>query len=197
MKSYLELNNEEKMKLEELINEVRLLLPDYYELFSSEKLDLSNNIVLKTKQDYDNDKNTLLRLIEDKRKDGFINKEKSKELRKAVIVLFTEFVRISPKRPIKLGEDSRVDFIKDDSHNIKMENAELYALIHGTYVKIPEKILFRLVDIPGEDDMQRLQYYVVNDNNVNFLNNGNMEKKVVINTTFFFGIKNDTRNLLI
>ena len=42
---------------------------------------------------------------------------------------------------------------------------------------IPEKILFRLVDIPGEDDMQRLQYYVINDNNVNFLNNGNMEKK--------------------
>ena len=48
MKSYLELNNEEKNKLEELINEVRLLLPDYYELFSSEKLDLSNNIVLYT-----------------------------------------------------------------------------------------------------------------------------------------------------
>ena len=60
MKSYLELNNEEKKKLEELINEVRLLLPDYYELFSSEKLDLSNNIVLKTKQDYDNDKNTFV-----------------------------------------------------------------------------------------------------------------------------------------
>ena len=79
MKSYIELNDEEKKRLEELINEVRLLLPDYLELFSSEKLDSSNNMVLKTKQDYDNDKNLLLRLIEDKRKDGFINKEKSKD----------------------------------------------------------------------------------------------------------------------
>lgn len=176
MKSYLELNGEEKKNLEELINEVRLLLPEYYELFSSEKLDSSNNIVLKTKQDYDNDKNKLLRLIENKRKDGFINKEKSKELKKAIIVLFTEFIRISPKKSIKLGEDSRVNLIKEDSHDIKMESAELYALIHGTYVKIPEKILFRLSDIPGEDDMQRLQYYIVNDDNVNFLSNDTVKK---------------------
>ena len=104
MKSYIELNDEEKKQLEELIKEVRLLLPDYLELFSSEKLDSSNNIVLKTKQDYDNDKNLLLRLIEDKRKDGFINKEKSKELKKAVIVLFTEFIRISPKKSIEIKE---------------------------------------------------------------------------------------------
>ena len=46
MKSYIELNDEEKKQLEELINEVRLLLPDYLELFSSEKLDSSNNIIL-------------------------------------------------------------------------------------------------------------------------------------------------------
>lgn len=182
MKSYIELNDEEKKRLEELINEVRLLLPDYLELFSSEKLDSSNNIVLKTKQDYDNDKNLLLRLIEDKRKDGFINKEKSKELKKAVIVLFTEFIRISPKKSIEIKEEEPLkDVIEEvsvsgkDEHEyrsvngLKMNVGELYALVHGTYIKIPEKILYRLVDIPGDEEKQRLQYFITNDDEIDFI----------------------------
>lgn len=182
MKSYIELNDEEKKQLEELINEVRLLLPDYLELFSSEKLDSSNNIVLKTKQDYDNDKNLLLRLIEDKRKDGFINKEKSKELKKAVIVLFTEFIRISPKKSIEIKEEEPLkDVIEEvsvsgkDEHEyrsvngLKMNVGELYALVHGTYIKIPEKILYRLVDIPGDEEKQRLQYFITNDDEIDFI----------------------------
>lgn len=182
MKSYIELNDEEKKQLEELINEVRLLLPDYLELFSSEKLDSSNNIVLKTKQDYDNDKNLLLRLIEDKRKDGFINKEKSKELKKAVIVLFTEFIRISPKKSIEIKEEEPLkDVIEEvsdsgkDEHEyrsvngLKMNVGELYALVHGTYIKIPEKILYRLVDIPGDEERQRLQYFITNDDEIDFI----------------------------
>ena len=182
MKSYIELNDEEKKQLEELINEVRLLLPDYLELFSSEKLDSSNNIVLKTKQDYDNDKNLLLRLIEDKRKDGFINKEKSKELKKTVIVLFTEFIRISPKKSIEIKEEEPLkDVIEEvsvsgkDEHEyrsvngLKMNVGELYALVHGTYIKIPEKILYRLVDIPGDEEKQRLQYFITNDDEIDFI----------------------------
>lgn len=182
MKSYIELNDEEKKRLEELINEVRLLLPDYLELFSSEKLDSSNNMVLKTKQDYDNDKNLLLRLIEDKRKDGFINKEKSKELKKAVIVLFTEFIRISPKKSIEIKEEEPLkDVIEEvsdsgkDEHEyrsvngLKMNVGELYALVHGTYIKIPEKILYRLVDIPGDEEKQRLQYFITNDDEIDFI----------------------------
>lgn len=182
MKSYIELNDEEKKQLEELINEVRLLLPDYLELFSSEKLDSSNNIVLKTKQDYDNDKNLLLRLIEDKRKDGFINKEKSKELKKAVIVLFTEFIRISPKKSIEIKEEEPLkDVIEEvsvsgkDEHEyrsvngLKMNVGELYALVHGTYIKIPEKILYRLVDIPDDEEKQRLQYFITNDDEIDFI----------------------------
>ena len=85
-------------------------------------LDVLFIILCKIGRPFVNKRLLLLRLIEDKRKDGFINKEKSKELRKAVIVLFTEFVRISPKRPIKLGEDSRVDFIKDEILNSKFES---------------------------------------------------------------------------
>ena len=179
MKSYIELNDEEKKQLEELINEVRLLLPDYLELFSSEKLDSSNNIILKAKQDYDNDKNLLLRLIEDKRREGFINKEKSKELKKAVIVLFTEFIRISPKKSIEIKEEEKlkevievIDKEEYDYRNInglKMNVGELYALVHGTYIKIPEKILYRLVDIPGDDEKQRLQYFITNDDEIDFI----------------------------
>lgn len=178
MKTYLELNDEEKKQLEESINEVRLLLPDYVELFSSEKLDSSNNIVLKTKQDYDNDKNLLLRLIEDKRKEGFINKDKSKELRKAVIVLFTEFIRISPKKTIEIKDEKDVfDKIENtinkqvtkNINGLKMNVGELYALVHGTYVKLPEKVLYRLVDIQGDENKQRLQYFITNDKEIDYI----------------------------
>ena len=86
MKTYRELNLEEKQRLEELINEVVRLLPQGNTFFASEK-----NSSLKTKQDYDTDKNDILRIIEEKRKEGLIDKEKAKELKLAVITLFNEF----------------------------------------------------------------------------------------------------------
>ena len=50
-----------------------------------------------------------------------------------------------------------------------MNVGELYALVHGTYIKIPEKILYRLVDIPGDEEKQRLQYFITNDDEIDFI----------------------------
>ena len=101
MKTYNELNLEEKQELEKQINEVISLLPEGNTFFASEK-----NSSLKTKQDYDTDKNDILKIIEEKRKEGLISKEKSKELKIAIMILFNEFIRISPKKTIDIQKAS-------------------------------------------------------------------------------------------
>ena len=155
MKTYRELNLEEKQRLEELINEVVRLLPQGNTFFASEK-----NSSLKTKQDYDTDKNDILRIIEEKRKEGLINKEKAKELKLAVITLFNEFIRISPKKTIDIQVQQEQPKPREES---KMIGGELYIKIQDTYVKIPEKIMYRIIDIPGNEEKQTMQYYIVEE----------------------------------
>lgn len=155
MKTYRELNLEEKQRLEELINEVVRLLPQGNTFFASEK-----NSSLKTKQDYDTDKNDILRIIEEKRKEGLIDKEKAKELKLAVITLFNEFIRISPKKTIDISIQQEQPKPREES---KMIGGELYIKIQDTYVKIPEKIMYRIIDIPGNEEKQTMQYYIVEE----------------------------------
>lgn len=155
MKTYRELNLEEKQRLEELINEVVRLLPQGNTFFASEK-----NSSLKTKQDYDTDKNDILRIIEGKRKEGLIDKEKAKELKLAVITLFNEFIRISPKKTIDIPIQQEQPKPREES---KMIEGELYIKIQDTYVKIPEKIMYRIIDIPGNEEKQTMQYYIVDE----------------------------------
>ena len=155
MKTYRELNLEEKQRLEELINEVVRLLPQGNTFFASEK-----NSSLKTKQDYDTDKNDILRIIEEKRKEGLIDKEKAKELKLAVITLFNEFIRISPKKTIDISIQQEQPKPREES---KMIGGELYIKIQDTYVKIPDKIMYRIIDIPGNEEKQTMQYYIVDE----------------------------------
>ena len=155
MKTYRELNLDEKQRLEELINEVVRLLPEGNTFFASEK-----NSSLKTKQDYDTDKNDILRIIEEKRKEGLIDKDKSKELKLAVITLFNEFIRISPKKTIDIQVQQEQPKPREES---KMIEGELYIKIQDTYVKIPEKIMYRIIDIPGNEEKQTMQYYIVDE----------------------------------
>ena len=155
MKTYRELNLEEKQRLEELINEVVRLLPQGNTFFASEK-----NSSLKTKQDYDTDKNDILRIIEEKRKEGLIDKEKAKELKLAVITLFNEFIRISPKKTIDIPVQQEQPKQKEKTEMIE---GELYIKIQDTYVKIPEKIMYRIIDIPGNEEKQTMQYYIVDE----------------------------------
>ena len=155
MKTYRELNLEEKQRLEELINEVVRLLPQGNTFFASEK-----NSSLKTKHDYDTDKNDILRIIEEKRKEGLIDKEKAKELKLAVITLFNEFIRISPKKTIDISIQQEQPKPREES---KMIEGELYIKIQDTYVKIPEKIMYRIIDIPGNEEKQTMQYYIVEE----------------------------------
>ena len=155
MKTYRELNLEEKQRLEELINEVVRLLPQGNTFFASEK-----NSSLKTKQDYDTDKNDILRIIEEKRKEGLIDKEKAKELKLAIITLFNEFIRISPKKTIDIPVQQEQQKTREES---KMIEGELYIKIQDTYVKIPEKIMYRIIDIPGNEEKQTMQYYIVDE----------------------------------
>ena len=155
MKTYRELNLDEKQRLEELINEVVRLLPQGNTFFASEK-----NSSLKTKQDYDTDKNDILRIIEAKRKEGLIDKEKAKELKLAVITLFNEFIRISPKKTIDIPIQQEQPKPREES---KMIEGELYIKIQDTYVKIPEKVMYRIIDIPGNEEKQTMQYYIVDE----------------------------------
>lgn len=155
MKTYRELNLDEKQRLEELINEVVRLLPEGNTFFASEK-----NSSLKTKQDYDTDKNDILRIIEEKRKEGLIDKEKAKELKLAVITLFNEFIRISPKKTIDIPSQQEQPKQKEKTEMIE---GELYIKIQDTYVKIPEKIMYRIIDIPGNEEKQTMQYYIVDE----------------------------------
>ena len=159
MKTYRELNVDEKHKLEELINEVVSLLPEGNTFFASEK-----NSFLKTKQDYDTDKNDILRIIEEKRKEGLIDKEKAKELRLAVTTLFNEFIRISPKKTIDIPKQEEKPPVEEkDRQESQMTEGELYIKIQDTYVKIPEKVMYRIIDIPGNADKQTMQYYIVDE----------------------------------
>ncbi len=155
MKTYRELNLDEKQRLEELINEVVRLLPEGNTFFASEK-----NSSLKTKQDYDTDKNDILRIIEEKRKEGLIDKEEAKELKLAVITLFNEFIRISPKKTIDIPVQQEQPKQKEKTEMIE---GELYIKIQDTYVKIPEKIMYRIIDIPGNEEKQTMQYYIVDE----------------------------------
>ena len=155
MKTYRELNLEEKQRLEELINEVVRLLPQGNTFFASEK-----NSSLKTKQDYDTDKNDILRIIEEKRKEGLIDKEKAKELKIAVITLYNEFIRFSPMKTIDIPIQQEQPKPREES---KMIEGELYIKIQDTYVKIPEKIMYRIIDIPGNEEKQTMQYYIVEE----------------------------------
>lgn len=157
MKTYRELNIDEKHRLEELISEVITLLPEGNTFFDSEK-----NSSLKTKQDYDTDKNDILRIIEEKRKEGLIDKEKAKELKLAITTLFNEFIRISPKRTIDIPkqEEHQQPEEKTTSES-QMTEGELYIKIQDTYVKIPEKVMYKIMDIPGNEDKQTMQYYIV------------------------------------
>lgn len=155
MKTYRELNIDEKHKLESLINEVVALLPEGNTFFASEK-----NSSLKTKQDYDTDKNDILRIIEDKRKEGLIDKEKAKELKLAVITLFNEFIRISPKKTIEIPFQQEQPKPKEEP---QMTEGELYIKIQDTYVKIPEKVMYRIIDIPGNEEKQTMQYYIIEE----------------------------------
>ena len=159
MKTYRELNVDEKHKLEELINEVVSLLPEGNTFFASEK-----NSFLKTKQDYDTDKNDILRIIEEKRKEGLIDKEKANELKLAVTTLFNEFIRISPKKTIDIPKQEEKPPVEEkDRQESQMTEGELYIKIQDTYVKIPEKVMYRIIDIPGNADKQTMQYYIVDE----------------------------------
>ena len=44
-----------------------------------------------------------------------------------------------------------------------MIEGELYIKIQDTYVKIPEKIMYRIIDIPGNEEKQTMQYYIVDE----------------------------------
>lgn len=160
MKTYRELNSEEKIQLEKIIEEVVQLLPKGNTFFAAEI-----NSKLKTKHDYDKDKNDILRIIEDKRKEGIINKEKSKELKLAVTTLFNEFIRISPKKTIEvsISEQPEETLKKQDNNDTKMQIGELYIKIQDTYVKIPEKVMYRIIDIPGNEEKQTMQYYIIDN----------------------------------
>ena len=44
-----------------------------------------------------------------------------------------------------------------------MIEGELYIKIQETYVKIPEKVMYRIIDKPGNEDTQTMQYYIVEE----------------------------------
>ena len=44
-----------------------------------------------------------------------------------------------------------------------MIEGELYLKIQDTYVRIPEKIMYRIIDIPGNEEIQTMQYYIVEE----------------------------------
>ena len=179
MKTYKELDMDGKSKLTSLIDEVLKLLPCDNTFFSSGKMDSQGNIYLKTKQDYDKDKNEILRIIEEKRREGLIDREKSKHMKYAVTTLFNEFIRISPRKILKVDKDE--DESKSDNrprafyNGVVMNVGELYIKIGESYVKIPEKALYKVMDIPGNDEMQSMQYFITEEKNIKYLNREDVE----------------------
>ena len=170
MKTYRELNLQEKSELEEVISEVVQILPKDNSFFESEKKNDDGITVLKTKQDYNEDKNAIIQLIEEKRKYGTITKDKSKQMKIAISILFNEFIRISPRKIYQTDsgtkkEEKDIKIGEEVASNMKVAN--LYTKIHGTYIKLPEKILYKISDKPENDEMQTLQYVIVNDEKLN------------------------------
>ena len=177
MKTYRELNLEEKTDLEKIISEVIELLPKNNDFFSSEKTDDNGNKILKTKQDYNEDKNSILQIIEKNRLDGIISNQKSKEMKISITILFNEFIRISPRKiyqiknendeQAKISEDEQIrEKEKRKAHidNIsQMKTGELYIKIQGTYIKLPEKVIYKIIDNPANDEIQTLQYIIISD----------------------------------
>ena len=82
----------------------------------------------------------------------------------AVTTLFNEFIRISPRKIIKFDKDE--EKLKSDNrlrafyNGVVMNVGELYIKIGESYVKIPEKALYKVMDIPGNDEMQSMQYFI-------------------------------------
>lgn len=175
MKTYRELDIDGKTKLTALVQEVIQFLPLDNTFFSPEKMDSQGISVLKTKQDYDKDKNEILRIIEEKRKEGLIDKEKSKQMKYAITTLFNEFIRISPRREYEINKKevsaSEENELKAVYKGMTMNVGELYIKIGESYVKIPEKALYRVMDIPGNDEMQSMQYFITEEKNIKYLNN--------------------------
>lgn len=172
MKTYRELDIDGKAKLTELINEVLKILPSDNTFFSPDLIDSQGNSFFKTKQDYDKDKNEILRIIEEKRREGLIDKEKSKQMKYAVTTLFNEFIRISPRKNYEINKSEVESEEKSQKalYNGKTMNVgELYIKIGDTYVKIPEKALYRVMDIPGNDEMQSMQYFIAEEKDINYL----------------------------
>lgn len=173
MKTYRELDIDGKTKLSSLIDEVIMLLPVDNTFFLPEKIDSQGNSFLKTKQDYDKDKNEILRIIEEKRKDGLIDKEKSKLMKYAVTTLFNEFIRISPRKIYEVGNEKESkcdDRVKAIYNGMVMNVGELFIKIGESYVKIPEKVLYKVMDIPGNDEMQSMQYFITEEKDIKYLN---------------------------
>lgn len=173
MKTYRELNLEEKNDIEVLINEVKELLPKDNNFFDSETIDENDKKILKTKQDYNDDKNKILQIIEEKRKIGQIEKEYSKKLKIAVTILFNEFIRIAPKKTYTIEAESKQE---KTNKKIHMHIGDLYIKIEDTYVKIPEKVLYKVVDIPGNEEKQTLQYFITTEENIDKLDGISIRK---------------------
>lgn len=172
MKTYRELDLNEKEKLTALIDEVLSFLPIDNTFFLSNKIDSQGNNYLKTKQDYDKDKNEILRIIEERRKGGLIDKEKSKQMKLAVTILFNEFIRISPRKIYDVNKKEvnvSKDTLKAECNGKVMNVGDLYIKIGETYVKIQEKVLYRVMDIPGNDEIQSMQYFIANEENIKYL----------------------------
>lgn len=185
MKTYKELNLEEKKDLEDVIQEVIKLLPVDNNFFAPEKIDEYGKSILKTKQDYDQDKNDILHIIEEKRKEGLIDKEKAKKMKMAITILFNEFIRISPRKMIELDKQEETRPVelsgqkaihKVNGKEMIMNVGELYIKIQDTYVKIPEKALYKVMNIPGNEEMQSMQYFIANEDEITYVEEERMKK---------------------
>jgi hypothetical protein len=57
-----------------------------------------------------------------------------------------------------------------------MHIGDLYIKIEDTYVKIPEKVLYKVVDIPGNEEKQTLQYFITTEENIDKLDGISIRK---------------------
>ena len=171
MKTYSELNLEEKSGLEKIIKEIIELLPKDNTYFESEKKNDEGKLILKTKQDYNEDKNTIIQIIEQKRQEEIIDKQKSKEMKIAITILFNEFIRISPRKIYQITKEKQLEEDEKETHKkpSDIENmiiGKLYIKVQGTFIELPEKVLYKVCDIPENSEMQTLQYMIMNDGNI-------------------------------
>ena len=114
-------------------------------------------------------------MLNKKRKEGIIDKEKSKQMKLAVTTLFNEFIRISPRKNYEVNksevQSEKNNELKAIYDGTVMSVGELYIKIGESYVKIPEKALYRIINIPGNDEMQSMQYFITEEENIKYLNN--------------------------